>query len=294
MAQHVIPLDQEKLSCSICLDLLKDPVTIPCGHSYCMSCIKDCWDKDNEKKTHSCPQCRQRFTPRPVLVKSTVLADLVEELKKIGLQAASPDHSYAGSGDVACDFCTGINLKAVKSCLVCMASYCEQHLQPHYNVAPLKKHKLVEATSKLQENICSRHDEVMKIFCRTDQKSICYLCSMDDHKGHDTVSAAAERAERQKELGISRQNIQQKVQDREKEVKVLQQRVEAINLSADEAVKGSEKVFTELIRLIEKRSSEVKQQIRSQQKIEVQTKFTQPLHPGFWIFEDTAEFCELE
>ncbi|KAL7390663.1 hypothetical protein ABVT39_025334 [Epinephelus coioides] len=92
---------------------------------------------------------------------------------------------------------------------------------------------------------------------------------MDDHKGHDTVSAAAERAERQTELEVSRQRIQQRVQDREKDVKVLQQRVEAINLSADEAVRDSEKIFTDVIRLIEKRSSEVKQQIRSQQKTQV-------------------------
>ncbi|KAM9348258.1 tripartite motif-containing protein 16-like [Symphorus nematophorus] len=269
MAQQLIQLDREKLTCSICLDLLKDPVTIPCGHSYCMGCIKDYWDEENEKQTHSCPQCRQSFTPRPVLVKNTMFAELVEELKKVGLQAASPDHSYARPGDVACDYCTGRKLKAFKSCLVCMASFCEQHLQPHYDVALLKKHKLVEATLKLQENICSQHDEVMKIFCRTDQKCICYLCSMDDHKGHDTVSAAAERAERQKELGVSRQNIQQRVQDREKDIKVLQQRVEAISLSADEAVRDSEKIFTEMIRLIAERSSEVKQQIRFQQKTEV-------------------------
>ncbi|XP_074467320.1 tripartite motif-containing protein 16-like isoform X1 [Sebastes fasciatus] len=268
MAQQVI-LDRDKLSCSICLDLLKDPVAIPCRHSYCMSCIKDYWGEEHEKKTHSCPQCRQSFTPRPVLVKNTMLAEVVEELKKAGPQAASPDHSSAGPGDVACDFCSGMKVKALKSCLACMASYCEQHLQPHYNVAPLKKHKLVEATLKLQENICSQHDEVMKIFCRTDQKCICYLCSMDDHKGHDTVSAAAERAEKQTELGASRQEIQQRVQDREKDMKVLQQRVEAINLSADEAVRDSEKIFTELIRLIEKRSSEVKQQIRSQQTTQV-------------------------
>ncbi|XP_049448961.1 tripartite motif-containing protein 16-like isoform X5 [Epinephelus fuscoguttatus] len=270
MAQQVIQLDSEKLSCLICLDLLKDPVTIPCGHSYCMSCIEHCWDEEHgQHETYSCPQCRQSFTPRPVMMKSTMLAELVEEQKKVGLHAVSPDQSFAGPEDVACDFCSGIKVKAFKSCLVCMASYCEQHLQPHYNVAPLKKHKLVEATSKLEENICSRHDEVMKIFCRTDQQCICYLCLMDDHKGHDTVSAAAERAERQTELGVSRQRIQQRVQDREKDVKVLQQRVEAINLSADEAVRDSEKIFTDLIRFIEERRSEVKQQIRSQQKTQV-------------------------
>ncbi|XP_078144050.1 E3 ubiquitin/ISG15 ligase TRIM25-like [Centroberyx gerrardi] len=268
MAQQGIQLDGAKLCCSICLDLLKDPVTIPCGHSYCMSCIKSCWDEEDQKKIHRCPQCRQTFTPRPVLGKNTMLAELVEDLKKTGLQAAPPDRCYAGPGDVACDVCTGRKLKALKFCLVCLASYCEQHLQPHYDVAPLKKHKLVEATMKLQENFCSHHDKVMKIFCRTDQQCICYLCSMDEHKGHDTVSAAAEWTERQKELGVSRQKIQQRIQNREKDVKVLQQEVKAINLSADKAVEDSEKIFTELVRLIEKRSSDVKEQIRSRQKAE--------------------------
>ncbi|XP_053185469.1 tripartite motif-containing protein 16-like [Scomber japonicus] len=269
MAQQGAQLDGDKFCCSICLDLLKDPVTIPCGHSYCMSCINNFWDEEDKKEIYSCPQCREAFTPRPVLVKNTMLADLVEELKKTGLQAAAADLCYAGPEDVACDVCTGRKLKAFKSCLTCPASYCENHLQLHYNVAPLKKHKLVDPSKKLQENICSRHDEVMKIFCRTDKKCICYLCTMDDHKGHDTVPAAAERTERQRELEVSRLNIQQRIQDREKDVKLLQQEVEAVSRSADKAVEDSEKIFTQLIRLLQKRSSDVKQQIRSQQETEV-------------------------
>ncbi|XP_026016167.1 tripartite motif-containing protein 16-like [Astatotilapia calliptera] len=270
MAQRGNQQDSKRLSCSLCLDLLKDPVTIPCGHNYCMNCIKGFWDEEEKnKKIHSCHHCRKAFIPKPVLEKNTMLAALVEQLKKTGLQAAPADHCYAGPEDVACDVCTGRKLKAIKSCLVCLASYCEKHLQPHYDAAPLKKHKLVAPSKKLQENICSRHDEVMKIFCRTDQQSICYLCLMDEHKGHETVPAAAERTEKQKELEVRRLNIQQRIQEREKDVKLLQQEVEAINGSADKAVEDSEKVFTKLIRLLQKRSSDVKQQVRSQQETEV-------------------------
>ncbi|KAM8746624.1 tripartite motif-containing protein 16-like [Acanthopagrus schlegelii] len=267
MAQQRNQADELKFSCSICLDLLKDPVTIPCGHNYCMKCIKATWGK--KKKTHSCPQCRRSFTPKPELLKNTLLAELVEELKKTGLQDAPADLCYAGAEDVACDVCTGRKLRAAKSCLQCVASYCEQHLQHHFESAALKKHKLVEPSVKLQENICSRHDEVMKIFCRTDQKCICLVCSMDDHKGHDTVSAATERAEKQKQLAQSRQDVQQRIQDREKDVKQLQQEVETTTRSADEAVEHSEKIFTQLIRLVETRRSDVKQRIRSQQELDV-------------------------
>ncbi|CAJ1059226.1 LOW QUALITY PROTEIN: tripartite motif-containing protein 16-like, partial [Xyrichtys novacula] len=269
MAQKGVHLDRESFSCSICLDLLKDPVAVSCGHSFCMSCIQSYWDTEDEKKIYSCPQCRQTFTPRPVPIKNIVLAGLVEEVKKSGLQAAPDDPSDAGPEDVACDVCSGRKLKAVKSCLFCLISFCEKHLQPHYESPAYAKHKLVEPSRKLQENICSRHDEVMKMFCRTDQQSICYLCSVDQHKGHDTVSAAAERTERQKDLEESRENIQQRIQDREEDVKLLQQEVEAINGSADKAVEHSQEIFSQLIRLMEKRRSEVEQQVRSQQEREV-------------------------
>uniref|UniRef100_A0A668A7W6 E3 ubiquitin/ISG15 ligase TRIM25-like n=1 Tax=Myripristis murdjan TaxID=586833 RepID=A0A668A7W6_9TELE len=239
MAQGGTQLDSEKFSCSICLDLLKDLVTLPCGHSYCMSCIKSHWDGEDQRRIYSCPQCRQTFTPRPVLRKNTMLAELVEDLKKTGLQAAPPHGCYAGPGDVACDVCTGRKLKALKSCLVCLVSYCQQHLQPHIESPAFESHKLVDPSKNLKDKLCSRHDEVLKIFCRTDQQCICYLCSMDEHRGHDTVSAAAERTERQKGLEENRKTIQQRVQDREKDMKVLQEEVEVFNRSADEAVENN-------------------------------------------------------
>eukprot|EP00063_Salmo_salar_P006106 XP_013980941.1 PREDICTED: tripartite motif-containing protein 16-like [Salmo salar] len=271
MAQQGNLLDQDQFCCSVCLDLLKEPVTIPCGHNYCRICIKDCWDQDVLKAVYSCPQCRETFTPRPNLRKNNMLAELVEKLKKTGLQAAPPPAlCYAGPGDVACDVCTGTRKqKALMSCLACLASYCETHLQSHYESLALKKHKLVKATAQLQEKICSHHDKLLEVYCRTDQQCICYLCTMDEHKGHDTVSAAAERTEKQRQLGMSQQKVQQRFQEREKELKELQQAVESFKRSAQAAVEDSDQIFTELIRSIERRSSEVKELIRAQEKAQV-------------------------
>ncbi|XP_035269064.1 uncharacterized protein LOC118225121 [Anguilla anguilla] len=262
-------LDQDQLSCPICLDVLKDPVTIPCGHSFCIGCIKGCWDQDDHTGVYSCPQCRQTFTPRPVLGRNIMLAEVVEKLKKTGLQVAPPSHCYAGPGDVECDFCTGRKRKAVKSCLACLASYCETHLQPHYDFPALKRHNLVKATGNLQEKICSHHDKLLEVYCRTDQQCICYLCTMDEHKGHDTVSAAAERTEKQKQLGETQSNFQQRIQEREKELQDVRQAVQSLKRSAQAAAEDSERIFTELIRSIERRRSEVKELIRDQEKAEV-------------------------
>ncbi|XP_042183320.1 tripartite motif-containing protein 16-like isoform X2 [Oncorhynchus tshawytscha] len=229
MAQQGVQLDQDQFCCSVCLDVLKEPVTIPCGHNYCRSCIEGCWDQEVLKGVYSCPQCRETFTPRPTLRKNNMLAEMVEKLKKTGLQAAPPPAlCYGGPGDVACDICTGSRKrKALMSCLPCLASYCETHLQSHYESPALKKHKLVKATAQLQEKICSHHDKLLEVYCRTDQQCICMLCTMDEHKGHDTVSAAAERTEKQRQLGMSQQKVQQRFQEREKELKELRQAVES-------------------------------------------------------------------
>ncbi len=88
--------------CPVCLDLLKDPVIIPCGHSYCKSCITVCWDQEDQMRVYSCPQCRQTFSSRPALATNTMVAEVVEK---------RPADCYAGAGDVQCDVCTGRNTK---------------------------------------------------------------------------------------------------------------------------------------------------------------------------------------
>ncbi|XP_051556926.1 tripartite motif-containing protein 16-like protein [Myxocyprinus asiaticus] len=270
MAEAHIAWAQDQFSCSICLDLLKDPAAIPCGHSYCMSCITDYWDQDDQKRVYSCPQCRQTFTPRPVLSKNTMLAEVVEKLKQTKLQAAQPTECYAGSEDVECDVCTGRKYKAVKSCLVCLNSYCQNHLEQHENFFKNKRHNLMDASRRLQEMICPQHDKLLEIFCRTDQQCICYACTMmDQHKNHETVPAAAERTEKQTHLEETQKKFWQTIQERQKKLRKLKETVESHKRTAQAAVEDSERIFTELIRSIERSRSEVTQLIRDREKAAV-------------------------
>ncbi|KAI4898736.1 hypothetical protein NFI96_007112 [Prochilodus magdalenae] len=268
MAESVVR-DLDQYNCSICLDLMKNPVTIPCGHSYCMSCINSYWDMNNTK-SNNCPQCRENFGSRPVLNKNTMLAEIMENLRGIKSKGASPDETEveveAKAGEVECDFCTGGKVRAIKSCLECRASYCETHLQPHYDFPALMRHKLVNPTIMLT---CQKHDKLLEVFCQTDQQCICILCLMDDHKGHDTVSCAKEREEKQVRLKAKKGEFEEKSKEKEKELRKLQKVIESHMDSAHQAVKDTEKAFTESVAFMKKRCSEVIESIKAQEKADL-------------------------
>ncbi|XP_057211481.1 E3 ubiquitin/ISG15 ligase TRIM25-like isoform X2 [Triplophysa rosa] len=247
--------------CSVCLDLLKVPVTLHCGHTYCMRCITDCWDQDDQTGIYSCPQCRQTFSPRPVLGKNVVVAEMVEKLKKTRLSGVC----YAGAGDVECDVCTGRKHKAIKSCLTCLKSYCQTHLERHEEFLSGNSHKIVTVTRKLKEMICPQHQKLLEVFCRTDQQCVCLMCLMDEHKNHDTVSAAAQRTHEEKHLKETQRKFQEKIHQREKDVQELRDAVECHKRCAQTTVEDCEMMLTEVMSLIERRRSEVTQLIRDQE-----------------------------
>ncbi|XP_073700545.1 tripartite motif-containing protein 16-like [Garra rufa] len=253
---------QDEFKCAVCLDLLKDPVAIPCGHSYCKICITDCWDQEDQMRVYRCPQCRQTFSPRPALARNTMLAEVVDKLKKTQL----PADCDAGDGDVECDVCTGRKYKAVKSCLMCLNSYCQTHFEQHESFFKGKKHYLTDATGRLQEMICHEHEKHLEMYCITDQRCICVLCTKYEHKNHDTVSAATQRTEKQKQLKEMQKTFQERIQQREKDRQQLREAVESHKHSAQTAVQDSKRIFTKLIRSIERSHSEVTQMIKNQEK----------------------------
>uniref|UniRef100_A0A3B1JNR5 Uncharacterized protein n=1 Tax=Astyanax mexicanus TaxID=7994 RepID=A0A3B1JNR5_ASTMX len=245
--------DEDQFCCSVCLEILRDPVTIPCGHSYCMECIKGYWRKTEHKTGYSCPQCRRGFNPRPVLARNTMLAELVNKLREAGVQEGPHPGPLRAVDMVECDICSGRRRKAVKSCIKCMASYCVEHLKQHNDRDRSKTHKLTEPTRQLQRRVCSQHNRLFELYCRTDQQFICSLCTTDGHSGHQMVAALDERVEKQQSVCLGRfRNLsceKEQLHD---------------NFSCSAVEDDSERICTKLIRSIERRHGELKELVRAE------------------------------
>uniref|UniRef100_A0A8D2CQ35 E3 ubiquitin/ISG15 ligase TRIM25 n=1 Tax=Sciurus vulgaris TaxID=55149 RepID=A0A8D2CQ35_SCIVU len=183
----------EELSCSICLELFKEPVTTPCGHNFCRSCLDETWAVQG--KPYRCPQCRADSPALPELRKNTVLCAVVDQYLQAELEQAPatdwtpPSRSAAPSPapQVACDHC--LKAEAVKTCLVCMASFCQEHLRPHLESPAFQDHLLQLPVRNLMRRKCSQHNRLRDLFCPTHGECICHMCLVD-HKACSPVSVS--------------------------------------------------------------------------------------------------------
>ncbi|XP_054615861.1 tripartite motif-containing protein 16-like isoform X2 [Dunckerocampus dactyliophorus] len=96
--------------------------------------------------------------------------------------------------DVPCDSCIGDPCKAVKSCMTCLVSFCEDHLRPHLENAKFQSHRLVEPRHHVDCNTCDVHHLPLEHYCLTDGCCLCSGCQGQGHEGHATVSVGEARA----------------------------------------------------------------------------------------------------
>ena len=178
MASVFPSCSEENLSCPICLEVLNCPVSTPCGHNFCRTCIETSW---SGQYSYKCPLCNKVFEIRPDLQVNFLITDLSDQFRS---RLQVNEQHCAKPGDVPCDVCNGTKLKAVKSCLACLISYCHTHLEPHQRVAGLQKHRLVEPMDRLEDRMCKKHDRLLELFCQTEQVCVCQYCTETDHKSH--------------------------------------------------------------------------------------------------------------
>ncbi|XP_078138141.1 E3 ubiquitin-protein ligase TRIM21-like isoform X2 [Centroberyx gerrardi] len=245
-------LSEEQFLCSICLDVFTDPVSIPCGHNFCKNCITQHWDVSVQCQ---CPMCKEVFKRRPKLRVNTFISEMAAQFRKSAQMKAIP-----------CDVCTGTKLKALKSCLVCLASYCETHLEPHQRIKSMKKHKLIDPVENLEGRMCKEHDKPLQLFCKTDQMCVCLLCTESDHKSHDIVPLKEEYKGKKAELGKTEAEIQQKIQERQLKIQEIKHSVELSKEDADREIADSVRVFTALMQSVERGQAELIETIQEKQK----------------------------
>ncbi|XP_030602506.1 finTRIM family, member 83 isoform X1 [Archocentrus centrarchus] len=255
-------------TCYLCKEYLRDPVSIPCGHVFCSICLKTYWDHAEHTGSFLCPECRVTYNKRPTprRMGSSRSSTLQRNADSFPPPPPSPDYNYAGPQDVGCDICIGKKQKAIKTCLMCLASYCEKHLKPHYESATFKRHKLVDEIGHLDRQICPQHQKGLELFCRTDQMCICVLCTVKEHKGHDMVSAEQERSDEQQRLGATQAEIQERIHDRLKQMEELKQAVDALKTSAQRALQECEKMFGDMMHSIERLQQEMAKLISSNKR----------------------------
>ncbi|CAJ1085921.1 E3 ubiquitin-protein ligase TRIM21-like [Xyrichtys novacula] len=110
-----------------------------------------------------------------------ILKDHKEDMKE---ETAKTRDEYTGApGEVACDICTENKLKALKSCLMCLISYCSTHLKNHSSTKRFKGHKLVQPVENLDDRACLQHGRPLELFSRKSGRCICALCMEEDKEG---------------------------------------------------------------------------------------------------------------
>ncbi|KAL7371673.1 hypothetical protein ABVT39_003079 [Epinephelus coioides] len=78
----------QDLSCLICYDTFMEPVSLQCGHSFCKTCVHDCW---KGKISRKCPYCQQGSNTNPPI--NFALRSLSENCRRRGQFDPSGGHS---------------------------------------------------------------------------------------------------------------------------------------------------------------------------------------------------------
>ncbi|KAF7657350.1 hypothetical protein LDENG_00028250 [Lucifuga dentata] len=190
-AQFCLMSLEEELTCSICLSTFDCPVTIPCGHNFCQDCLLATW-----KDTYCCPQCRTHFATRPELKKNTVLSTVVNAFK---MKSGESEGTRAEKQIlIRCDTC--LEAEAAKTCLTCMASFCDEHLRPHRENPNFRVHQLSEPLGDMSERICPDHHKLMELFCVQHGRLICSFCLQHVHKGCSFITPEEQRQLKESDL----------------------------------------------------------------------------------------------
>ncbi|XP_053186140.1 E3 ubiquitin-protein ligase TRIM39-like [Scomber japonicus] len=259
-------LSEEQFLCCICLDVFTAPVTIPCGHNFCKNCITQHWNINSAK--YQCPMCKKSFKARPELPVNTFISEMAAEFKQSVGKKSSIDSEIqiAKPGEVSCDVCTGTKLKALKSCLTCLASYCGIHLDPHLSADSLKKHELIDPMENMEGRVCTKHKKPLELFCNTDQTCVCSHCTVSDHVTHNFASLKDKYEAKKAELQQAEAEIQHMIQERRLNIQQLERLKMHSKEDAEREIAHGVRIYTIIMQNAERGLNELIEMIEDRQR----------------------------
>ncbi|KAM3924843.1 LOW QUALITY PROTEIN: uncharacterized protein RB166_008210 [Leptodactylus fuscus] len=253
---------RDELLCSICLCIFKDPVTLRCGHNFCQLCIDRVLDTQDQSGVYSCPECREEFPERPVLMRNITLCNV------IGRILSTEPHQEEITG-IFCIYCVDSPVPAVKSCLLCEASLCDKHLRVH---SKSPEHVLCDPSTNLEKRKCPVHKKVLEYYCTEDAACICVSCRLDgEHRGHQ-VEMLDEASEKKKEtLRNVLQKLITKREETEERVQSMEERRRKAQEKASEEAERVTALFIDIRRRLDDLEKKVLSEISRQEKEETLT-----------------------
>ncbi|KAM4599716.1 E3 ubiquitin/ISG15 ligase TRIM25 [Fundulus diaphanus] len=171
----------EPFKCPVCQDFFTQPVTLQCGHDFCLTCIQAVWETDESTEgPFFCPECQIFLPPDLALEINTGLQEKVKSFTANRRPAVAESSSL-----IHCDHCIEQPSVAIRTCLTCDASLCQAHARLHQQRSALREHTLVDVTKDPLSLKCREHREELKLFCTEEKIPVCCLCVLvGDHKHH--------------------------------------------------------------------------------------------------------------
>lgn len=267
MASSSSLLSEEQFLCPICLDIFTHPVSTPCGHNFCRSCLTTYW---NDAPICQCPVCKEVFERKPDLRVNTFISEFASQFKLLQVTDAhtwSSELQTAGPGDtVLCDICTDTRQEAVKTCLECLTSYCSFHLEPHHRATGLKRHTLVVPLASLEDKICKEHTRPFVLFCRKDKVLLCEVCAGSRHANHDFVPVQRAYIEMKALLGEAEVKAEEMINERQQKVNALKKSVTESQTETKDVIANDVKELTTLVSEIQKSQVELVKMMEERQQ----------------------------
>ena len=183
MAEGVAPASiEDLLTCSLCLELFKEPKTLTCLHSYCKDCLNEMIIKTKKYDSIPCPLCRDETEIPESGIEGLPTNFFIKNLLEVA-ELKSKNES------LTCSNCDD-GLKAIVRCVECDEFFCQECLDAHNRLKRYQEHKVVELKMLLSPTSakqfhpamkCLNHDLICNFYCRTCKMLVCRDCTVVDH-----------------------------------------------------------------------------------------------------------------